>query len=128
ADRHVGGALPAGPCRRGGVTVSELAALLDAVAKFVRQYVICSPAQLVAVVLWVVHTHALEAFDVTPYLNLKSAEPQSGKTRVLEVLEPLVPRPWRVIDSSEAVLFRKIAKECPTLLLDETDAIFGKNS
>src|SRR5438094_10578600 len=70
----------------GGSHMTELAALLEAVALFVRQYVVCSPAQLVAIVLWVAHTHALDAFDVTPYLNIKSAEPESGKTRLLDLL------------------------------------------
>jgi Protein of unknown function (DUF3631) len=40
------------------------------------------------------------------------------------VLELLVARPWRVIRPSEAVLYRKLAAERPTLLLDEVDAIY----
>ena len=105
--------------------MTELAALLDAVAVFVRQYVVCSPPQLIAIVLWVAHTHALDAFDVTPYLNIKSAEPESGKTRLLDLLRCVVHKPWRVVETSAAALFRKIAAETPCLLLDETDAIFG---
>jgi hypothetical protein len=41
------------------------------------------------------------------------------------VLELLVSNPWRVITPSEAVVFRKIDAEGPTLLLDEVDAIFN---
>src|SRR5262249_28761329 len=43
---------------------------------------------------------------------------------LLEVLEVLVPRPWRVVGPTEAVLFRKIDKSTPTLLLDEIDNVF----
>jgi hypothetical protein len=73
------------------------------------------------VVLWIAHTHALAAFEVTPF---RSAEKRSGKTRLLEVLHELVPSPWQAVQPTEAVLFRKIEEQQPTLLLDEVDAIF----
>ena len=47
-----------------------------------------------AVTLWVMMTHAIDAFDCVPYLMISSAEKQSGKTRLLEVLEVVVARPW----------------------------------
>ena len=58
-------------------------------------------------------------------LLIKSPEKRSGKTRLQEVLELLVCRPWRVTAASEAAMYRKIAGDRPTLLLDEIDAIFG---
>ena len=57
-----------------------------------------------------------------------SPEKQCGKTRLLDVLELVVARPWRAIMPSEAVLFRKIDAVTPTLLLDEADAIFDKSN
>jgi|GEM_PF-5486552 len=33
-----------------------------------------------------------------------------------------------IAEASEAVLFRKIQADCPTLLLDEIDAVFQKNT
>jgi hypothetical protein len=112
-----------------GDAVSSLAldGLLDEVATFVRRYVVMDTPQLVAVVLWVALTHSVEAFDVTPYLAITSPVKQSGKTRLLDTLELVVARVWRAIQPSEAVVFRKIARDAPTLLLDEVDAIFGKN-
>src|SRR5262249_25468682 len=120
---------PNGPAstdeRHGGVSdAATLAALLDEVAALLSRYVVFrSTAQRTAVVLWIAHTHALAAFDVTPYLNIRSPEKQTGKTRLLEVLHELVPRPWLAIQPSDAILFRKIHKTKPTLLLDETDTI-----
>jgi len=102
-----------------------LVELLDAVEGLLSRYVIFrTPAQRTAVVLWVAHAHTFEAVEVTPYIHVHSAEMESGKTRLLEVLEWVVPRPWHVIGPSEAVLFRKIAQEVPTLLFDEVDTIF----
>jgi Protein of unknown function (DUF3631) len=78
-----------------------------------------------ALALWIAHTHAVEAFDTTPYLALTSAEKRSGKSRLLEVLELVVHACLAAVNMSDAALFRVIAKEKPTLLLDEADAIFG---
>jgi hypothetical protein len=98
--------------------------LLDEIVRFVRRFVVLSCEQLVTIALWVVHTHAIEAADATPYLNITSAEKRSGKTRLLEVLELLVARPWRTGRTSPAALVRKIHGEKSTLLLDESDAAF----
>jgi hypothetical protein len=108
-------------------------ALVDDVASFVRRFVVMSPHQADAVALWVAHTHALPkpdavtepAFEQSPYLAVMSPEKRCGKSRLFDVLELLIARPWRVISPSEAVLFRKVNVDRPTLLLDEVDAIFG---
>lgn len=95
---------------------------------YVRQYMILSRPQLLAIALYVLHTHCVEAASQTPYLSVKSPEKQCGKTRLLEILELLVARAWFAINPSEAVLYRKVHVERPTLLLDEVDTIFNPKS
>jgi hypothetical protein len=102
------------------------AALLDSVARFVRRFVVVTPEQAHVVALWTAHTWAFEAADQTPYLAILSAEKRSGKTRLLETIGALVRAPWHAVQPSEAVLYRKISKDKPTLLLDETDALFSQ--
>jgi len=77
--------------------------------------------------LWIAHTHAMEAWESTPRIAFLSPEPASGKTRALEVMEPLVPRPVEAVNVSPAYLFRKVASEDgrPTILFDEADTVFG---
>ena len=104
---------------------TALASILDRVIDHLRRYVVASPIQLDALALWVAHTHALEAADATPYIWITSAELESGKTRLLEVLRPLVARPWFTGRVTSAVLVRKVDAVKPTLLLDESDAAFG---
>jgi hypothetical protein len=99
--------------------------LLDGVAGFIRRFVALSESQARAVALWVVHTHAFDAAETTPYQAVTSAEKESGKSRLLEVVETLVAKPWKTERVSAAVLIRKVDEERPTLLLDETDAAFG---
>jgi hypothetical protein len=100
----------------------EGAALLGDLRAFLLRFVVLSDRQADACSLWVLHSHAIEAADCTPYLNIRSAEKQSGKTRLLEVLECLVARPWRASYTTTAALMRSIDSDAPTLLLDEMDA------
>lgn len=112
----------------GSVQPERGADLLDAVEMFVSRFVsFPSPAALVAFVLWVAHTHAVQLFDSSPRLALLSPEPGSGKTRALEVAELLAPRPMHVLSASPAAIFRSIEAQRPTLLFDEVDAIFGRH-
>jgi DNA polymerase-1 len=102
--------------------------VLDDIEAFYRRHVVFpSEAAAVAVTLWTAHTHAMDAWDSTPRLAMLSPEPSSGKTRVLEVLELLVPNPVNTINVTPAYLIRKIADQHarPTVLYDEIDTIFG---
>ena len=114
-------------CRQGRLLALDvkIASLLDDVLAFVRRFVCLSESQALVVALWIVHTHAFAAADCTPYLSVSSAEKQSGKSRLLEVLETLVANPWYTGRVTAAVLYRKIDAEGPTLLLDESDAAFN---
>jgi hypothetical protein len=104
--------------------VPDGAELLERLARFIRRYVVLSEHQAILIALWIVHTHALDAADTTPYLNVKSAEKRSGKTRLLEVLSLLAAGSWLTGRVTAAVLVRKVAAEAPALLLDESDAAF----
>jgi Protein of unknown function (DUF3631) len=110
---------------RTGASTEELGVVLDDIAGCVRQFVVMSDVQAYTIALWILHTHAIAAASITPYLNIHSAEKRCGKTRVLDLLELLVAKPWRAVTPTEAVLFRKVDLSCPTLLLDEVDAIYG---
>jgi hypothetical protein len=102
-----------------------VADLLDRLTVELRRYVVLSHEQAVVVALWVFHTHVLEAADATPYLHVTSATRESGKTRLLEVLELLVAHALSVVNISDAALFRAVDEYRPTLLFDEIDAVFG---
>lgn len=105
------------------------AELLDEVAAWLARY-LALPTQhaLTVLALWAAHTHASERFYVTPRLILDSAEPGSGKTRVLELLALLCRRPKLSISTTTAALYRRIAERPLTVLLDETDAMFAPKS
>ena len=103
--------------------------MLEAVGKLVRRFVVLpSSSAYLAVALFVMHTWAFKAAHATPYLVVESPEKQSGKTRLLEVLEMVCHNPLKVASITAAALFQSVAGHQPTLLIDEADAIFGGNS
>jgi hypothetical protein len=102
--------------------------LVRALMVFIRRYVVVSREQLLIVSLWILHTHVIEHVEQTPYLAVTSPEKRCGKTTLLEVVAMLSARSWATVLPSEAVVYRKVSADCPTLLLDECDAIFNPRS
>jgi hypothetical protein len=104
------------------------AELLNSVELFLARFIAYpSPEALIAHVLWVAHTHRMDAWDSTPRIAFLSPEPGSGKSRALEVTELLVPRPVLAVNTTPSYLFRKVSDEAgpSTLLYDEIDTVFG---
>lgn len=102
----------------------ETAAWLEDTRHFIRRFLVISDAQTVALCLFVLYIYVAEQFECAPYLQSTSAEKRSGKSRLLEVFELLVNRPWLTSRTSAAALVRKLNEAYPTLLLDESDAAF----
>jgi hypothetical protein len=102
------------------------AQLLSDVRTFISRFCVFPDNHcLTAVTLWAAHTHMVEHFYTTPRLALLSPEPSSGKTRVLDVLDLLVPEPMYAFGASPAAIFRKLATDQVTLLFDEVDTIWS---
>lgn len=106
------------------------AQVLDQTADFIDRFV-AFPSEhcLPAVVLWAAHTHTVRSFYVSPRLVLDSAEPGSGKTRVLELLALVCANPEMTISATTAAIFRMLDAtpegESMSILFDEVDAIFN---
>jgi hypothetical protein len=104
------------------------AQLLDDIRTFLARFVVYpSEHTLNAHTLWIAHTWLMDAWESTPRIAFLSPEPGSGKSRALEVTEPLVPRPIHAVNTTPAYLFRKVSDESgpPTILYDEIDTLFG---
>lgn len=105
------------------------AELLDDLAAWLSRYLsLPSPHCIAVIALWAAHTHVTEAFYVTPRLILDSAEPESGKTRVLELLNLVTRAPIFTMNTTIAALYRRLIGAPRTILLDETDAVFAKGA
>jgi hypothetical protein len=102
---------------------------LDATAGWFRRYLAVPSGHCITLLaLWAAHTHASESFYVTPRLIIDSAEPESGKSRVLELLNLTTRAPIFTMNTTIAALYRRLTGAPRTILLDETDAIFAKGA
>ena len=107
---------------------AQTAELLDDIETFVGRFVVYpSDMPAVAHALWIAHAHVMDCWESTPRIAFLSPEPGSGKSRALEVTEPLVPRPVHAVNTTPAYLFRKVSDAAgpPTILYDEIDTVFG---
>src|SRR5262249_12187183 len=116
------------PLKGNGPPKIEPKAILADVHKFLGRFV-SYPSEHAHIthVLWIAHTHCMQAWESTPRLAALSPEPESGETRLLETTALLVPNPVEAINVSVAYLFRKVGGEDgpPTILFDEIDTVFG---
>lgn len=95
-----------------------------------RYMAFADPDQPLIIALWTLHTWTFsDSFPrkpwTTPYLYVHSAQKQSGKTLLIDLLESLVLNPERTVDMSSSVLFRLIEAIQPTFFVDEADAIWS---
>jgi len=104
------------------------AVLLDKMTAAIRQYVTLEKGAAEATALWAVHTHALDAFAISPRLAITSPVMKCGKTTLLDVVACLVRRPMTTVNTTPAAIYRLVDKMAPTLLIDEADTFLTKNA
>lgn len=77
--------------------------------------------------LWCVHAHGIDAFGISPFLNLSSPEKGCGKSTTLTAISYLLPRPLLSASVSPASIFRAIELYKPSFLIDEADTFENLN-
>lgn len=98
------------------------ATLLNETVATVLRYVVLSPAQADAIVLWVGASHAIDVLQLMPMLLISSPTPECGKSTTSTVIGAMVPRAITVSSLTPATLFRVVNKYRPTLIGDEADS------
>lgn len=101
--------------------------LLDSLCEFFTRYLVLPKYGEIILSLWVLHTHALDAFYHSPRINARSAEKGSGKTTLLDLLAHVCPRALRLDNATPAITFRLVDQYQPTMLIDEHDSFLRGN-
>jgi putative DNA primase/helicase len=109
----------------------DLADTLDGIVKELKRYVVASDSDLATMALWCCHAHLvhhrLVKLTVSPRLGIQARDYGSGKTVTLECIGCLVPNATMASNITASNLFRTIAAEHPTLLLDEVHLLLHSN-
>lgn len=114
-----GNEIPNGEDLDGSELLGELHAALT------RYVVLPTPEAADAIVLWVTASHAVQAWNCAPRLDITSPVKRCGKSRLLDIIEATCHDPLLTVNISPAALVRSIGADPPTLLLDEADTVFG---
>lgn len=101
--------------------------LLNALVTNIRRHVVMLDHAADTAALWIVHTHLLDCFGISPRLAITSPEKGCGKTTALDVVSRLVCRPLSTANASAAAIFRVVELQRPTLLIDEADTFLPEN-
>ena len=88
----------------------DAAVLLDAIVAQLNKYLVLPKYAPEAIALWIVHAHALDAFQCSPILAMLSPEKRCAKTTTLTIIRYLLPRPVFASNTSPASVFRLIEK------------------
>jgi hypothetical protein len=104
------------------------AELLAAIETKFRRYVVVPDAIAAATTLWVVFTYIVEIAVYAPKLLFHFPKKDAGKSTALGVLYWLVQRPYAAVEATGAAIYRLIDQLKPTLLLDEADTLFRRNT
>jgi putative DNA primase/helicase len=102
------------------------ASVLTEAASMLRAHAALPAGADVALALWAAHTHAFDAFAVTPRLVITSPEKRCGKTTALRLVSSLSARAVDSANISVAALFRFIEISRPTLFIDEADTFLAE--
>ena len=103
------------------------AELLDDIAAVFRRFVVLPPHADTVQALWCLHAHALDAFGISPVLEINSPELECGKSVNQSVMRRMTPRALTTTSISMSGVFRTVEKYKPTLFVDEGDAFLALN-
>ena len=95
---------------------------VEKIARFIKRFVFIKAEQIYLLLAhWVILTYFYKEFEYVGYIFAHSPEPESGKSRLLEVLDLLVANSSGLLyKPTDAILFR--TADGMTQLLDEVDA------
>jgi putative DNA primase/helicase len=103
------------------------AALLDEITAAIQRHVILGTHEAYSVALWVLYSHAYDAFPISPRLAITSPTAECGKTSLLVLVGDHSQRPVVASSVTAAIVFRVIDKWHPTFLMDELDTFLPEN-
>lgn len=123
----------------GHTSIPPGADVLNAISSFYRRYLVCDDQQLTILALWTACARSNQRFLAAPYLDVRSPEPQSGKSQCLSLLNFLLEPAFFFTGAPAGTLIQRLLKnrsmdcidpeDCPalTVLLDNCHHSFGSS-
>jgi len=104
----------------GKSTCDPLTIFLD-ISQYIRRYIMLKESEAYTyLALWTMGTYVFKIFRYYPYVHI-TGEKQTGKSLLMEILAPICFNGEVSLNPTEAVLFRDIHTNLPTIFLDEVE-------
>lgn len=98
------------------------AAIFGEICRHLRRFIVLKDQDAYSfLALWAIGTYVFRVFRYYPYVHL-NAEKRSGKTLLMDVLRPICFNGDFSVSSTEAVIYRDVQNNSPTMFLDEMEA------
>jgi hypothetical protein len=91
-------------------------------------YLSLPPGAALVLSLWTINTYVFQTFGTTPYLNVRSATRNCGKTSAFELISRVCAKPKLTVNMTVAALFLAVDTYAPTLLMDESEFLQGSGA
>jgi hypothetical protein len=110
---------------RSGRSARRESGLLAKVSAYLALHLVVDEPALIVMSAWVMAAWLIERWERFAHLAVTSPEARCGKTRALELLEPICPNGKLLAGITPAAVYRLMAAQWPrpTLLLDEAQAL-----
>ncbi len=103
--------------------------MLKTLENTIRRHVVLPEHGPLTCALWIIHSHALDASDISPFLALRSPIKRCGKTTFLDLLLELVYGGRVSSNISPPAIYRALSgPRRITLLMDEADTFVTKEN
>ena len=97
------------------------------IAGYIKRFIVLKdPDAYAYLTLWVMGTYVFRAFRYYPYVHV-NGEKRSGKTLLVEILKAICFNGEMSGSLTEAVIFREIESNSPTLFIDEAESLRKKD-
>lgn len=99
--------------------------LLNKIEQYISSHAILPPGASDAIALWCLASYSINSFRIYPKLFITSPEKRCGKSTVLDLIEAVSHKALVASNVSQAVIYRVIDQEQPTLIIDEADTFLA---
>ena len=99
--------------------------LLTKIEQYISDHAILPQGASDAIALWCLASYSINSFRIYPKLFITSPEKRCGKSTVLDLIEAFSHKSLVASNVSQAVIYRVIDKEQPTLIIDEADTFLA---
>jgi Protein of unknown function (DUF3631) len=125
SDAGTGAAAPAAT-----PTEADIPNVLGLILRLIEEHISTTPAERLAIALWILHCWVFDRFAVTPRLALISPVRGCGKTITLSLIELLIPEGSRTDNTTAAAIYYALnSRQRTVLLVDEADGLdLSRNS